>query len=156
VARHNLTESGLVRVPVAALAFSLLLLTTIPAAQAPPSVIVVNTANPAQSVTVAELRRMFMKQSRLWPHGESVVPVDWDATSPVRQEFSRRVLGRSVREMAEFWVQQSITQGIAPPSTLRSGLAISRFVASVPGAISYLPPDAMSDSVKPIKVQGVQ
>lgn len=143
------------RVRVAVLAVSVLLLTTIPVAQAPPLVIVVNTANPAQSMTVAELRRMFMKQSRLWPHGESVVPVDWDATSQMRQEFSRRILGRSVREMAEFWVQQSITQGIAPPSTLRSGLAISRFVASVPGAISYLPPDAMSDSVKPIKVQGL-
>ena len=143
------------RMRTAALAFSLLLLTTLPAAQAPRFVMVVNTANPAQSLTVAELRRMFMKQSRLWPHGESVVPVDWDATSPIRQEFSRRVLERSVREMAEFWVQQSITQGIAPPSTLRSGLAISRFVASVPGAISYLPADAMNDSVKPIKIQGL-
>lgn len=144
------------RVRAAALAFSLLMLTMIPAAQAPPLVIVINTANPAQALTVAELRRMFMKQSRLWPHGESVVPVDWDATSPVRQEFSRRILGRTVREMAEFWVQQSITQGIAPPSTLRSGLAISRFVASVPGAISYLPPGGMNDSVKAIKVQGLQ
>lgn len=148
------------RVQAAALAFSLFLLTTIPAAQTPPMVIVVNTANPTRSVTVVELRRIFMKQSRLWPHGESVVPVDWDATSPIRQEFSKRILGRSVREMAEFWVEQSITQGIAPPSTFRSGLAISRFVAGVPGAISYLPADAMSVSVKPIvkpiKVQGLQ
>src|SRR3954471_10448509 len=79
-------------------------------------VIIVNAANPVKAVTVVELRRMFMKQSRMWPHAEPVVPVDWDATSDLRQEFSRRVLNRSVREMADFWVQQSITQGLSPPS----------------------------------------
>jgi len=104
---------------------------------------------------VAELRRIFMKQLRMWPHAESIVPVDWDATSEVRQEFCRRVLGRSVREMAEFWVQQSITQGLAPPSTQKSARAVLRFVANVPGAISYVPPREVDDSVKTVKVAGI-
>src|SRR3712207_1026979 len=81
-----------------------------------------------------------MKQSRMWPHAEPMVPVDWDSTSEVRQVFSKQVMNRSVREMAEYWVQQSMTQGITPPSTQRSARAILRFVASVPGAISYIPP----------------
>jgi ABC-type phosphate transport system substrate-binding protein len=122
--------------------------------QKPAFVIIVNKANPVKTVPVAELRRMFTKQSRMWPHAEPVVPVDWDATSELRQEFSRLVLNRSVREMAEFWVQQSMTQGLAPPSTQKSARAILRFVASVPGAISYVPPADLDDSVTVVIVIG--
>ena len=118
--------------------------------------IVVNPANPVKTVTVVELRRMFMKQSRMWPHAEPVVPVDWDATSDIRQEFSQQVLNRSVREMADFWVQQSITQGLTPPSTQRSARAVLRFVASVPGAVSYVRPSDVDDTVKVLKVTGLE
>jgi hypothetical protein len=119
-------------------------------------VIVVNTANPVKTVTVVELRRIFMKQSRMWPHAEPVVPVDWDATSDIRQEFSQQVLNRSVREMADFWVQQSITQGLTPPSTQRSAKAVLRFVASVPGAVSYVRPADVDDTIRVVKVTGLK
>ena len=125
-------------------------------AQAPAFVIVVNKANPVKTLTVVELRRIFMKQSRMWPHAEAMVPVDWDGTSDVRQLFSNRVLNRSVREMSEYWVQQSMTQGITPPSTQRSARAVLRFVANVPGAISYVPPADVDDTVNVVKVMGLQ
>src|SRR5438132_1708068 len=124
--------------------------------QQPGFVIIVNAANPVKTVTVIELRRMFMKQSRMWPHAEPVVPVDWDATSDIRQEFSQKVLNRSVREMADFWVQQSITQGLTPPSTQRSSKAVLRFVASVPGAVSYVRPADVDDTVKVLSVTGLK
>lgn len=63
--------------------------------QAPPFVVIVNKANPVKTLTVLELRRIFMKQTRMWSHAESMVPVDWDATSPHREEFSRLVLERT-------------------------------------------------------------
>ena len=130
-----------------------LLWTAVPFAQEPPFVIIVNKSNPITSLPVTELQRVFRKQTRMWRHGESMVPVDWDATSEVRQEFSRLVMGRSVREMADFWIQQSITQGLAPPSTQKSARAILRFVASVPGAISYVPQGEADESVKIIAVK---
>ena len=113
---------------------------------------IVNKANPVKSLTLIELRRIFMKQSRMWPNGESIVPVEWDATSPLRSEFSQRVLERSVRDMADFWVQQSVTQGLAPPSTQRSSRALLRFVASVTGAISYLPLSEADDTVSVVRL----
>lgn len=122
------------------------------AQETPPFVVVVNKSNPITSLPLTELQRVFRKQTRMWRHGEAMVPVDWDATSEIRQEFSRRVMGRSVREMADFWVQQSITQGLAPPSTQKSTRGILRFVASVPGAISYVPRGEADESVKIIDV----
>ena len=143
------------RLQIAAVGVSILLWTSVPAAEGQSFVIVVNKANPVKSLTVTELRRIFMKQTRMWPHAESVVPVDWDATSEIRQAFSRQVLNRSVREMAEYWVQQSVTQGLAPPSTQKSSRAVLRFVASVPGAISYVPPSEVDDSVNTVKVTSI-
>jgi ABC-type phosphate transport system substrate-binding protein len=121
--------------------------------QAPAFVIVVNKANPVKTLPIVELRRIFMKQSRMWPHAEAMVPVDWESTAEIRQVFSKQVLNRSVREMAEYWVQQSMTQGIAPPSTQRSARAVLRFVASVPGAISYVPPGEVDDTVRVVAVK---
>ena len=142
------------RLPIAAVGVLILLWPCVPAAEGQSFVIVVNKANPVKSLTVTELRRIFMKQARMWPHAESVVPVDWDATSEIRQAFSRQVLNRSEREMGEYWVQQSVTQGLAPPSTQKSSRAVLRFVASVPGAISYMPPSEVDDSVNVVKVTG--
>ena len=121
--------------------------------QAPAFVIIVNKANPVKTLPIVELRRIFMKQSRMWPHAEPMVPVDWESTAEIRQIFSRQVLNRSVREMAEYWVQQSMTQGIAPPSTQRSARAVLRFVASVPGAISYVPPGEVDDTVTVVAIK---
>ena len=133
-----------------------MLWTGYPSTQEPAFVVIVNKANPVKTLALAELRRIFMKQSRMWSHAESMVPVDWDSTSEVRQTFSKLVLNRSVREMAEYWVQQSMTQGLTPPSTQRSARAVLRFVASVPGAISYVPPIEVDDTVNVIKVSGLQ
>jgi ABC-type phosphate transport system substrate-binding protein len=125
-----------------------------PSTEGLPFVMVVNKANPVKTLTAIELRRIFTKQSRMWPHAEPMVPVDWDSTSHVRQAFSKHVLNRTVREMAEYWVQQSMTQGITPPSTQRSARAVLRFVASVPGAISYVPAADVDETVSVVKVSG--
>ena len=124
-----------------------------PSTEIIPFVVIVNEANPVRTLTPAELRRIFMKQSRMWPHGEPMVPVDWDSTHYLRAAFSRDVLKRSVREMAEYWVQQSMTQGLTPPSTQRSARAVLRFVASVPGAISYVPPSEVDETVRVVTVK---
>ena len=119
-------------------------------------VVVVNKANPVETLTLVEVRRIFMKQSRMWSHAEPMVPVDWDSTNYLRGVFSRQVMDRTVREMADYWVQQSMTQGITPPSTQRSARAVLRFVASVPGAISYVPPGLVDDTVNVVKVSGLK
>lgn len=139
---------------MAVVAVIMLSWTSVRGAQEPSFVVIVNKANPLKTMTVVELRRIFMKQTRMWSHAESVVPVDWDATSPIREEFSRQVMARSVRAMGDYWVQQGVTQGMVPPSTQRSTRAILRFVASVPGAIAYAPAGEVDDTVAVVKVTG--
>lgn len=137
------------------IAFGLVVAPALQTKANPVFVVIVNSANPVRTLPAADLRRIFMKQMRMWPHGESIVPVDWDATSPVREAFSQQVLARSVREMADYWVQQAVTQGLTPPSTQRSSRALLRFVGSVAGAIAYVPPGEVDDTVTVIKITGL-
>ena len=130
-----------------------LLWTDSPSTQPQAFVIIVNRANPAKTLPIVELRRIFMKQSRMWPHAEPMVPVDWDSTTSIREAFSRQIFSRSVREMQEYWIKLSMTQGITPPSTQRSARAVLRFVASVPGAISYVAPADVDDTVNVISIK---
>lgn len=58
--------------------------------------------------------------------------------------------------MGDYWVQQSVTQGLTPPSTQRSARALLRFVASVPGAIAYVPPSEIDDTVAAVKITGLR
>jgi hypothetical protein len=45
---------------------------------------------------------------------------------------------------------------VTPPSTQKSARAILRFVASVPGAVSYVPPADVDNTVNVIKVTGLK
>jgi ABC-type phosphate transport system substrate-binding protein len=148
--------SAAIRVWVIAAATVPLASTPVPAAPQPSFRIIVHKDNPVTSVTLPDLQRMFRKQTRMWPNGESVVPVEWDSTSPIREEFSDKVMHHSIREMADFWVQQNITQGLTPPTALRSARAILRFVASVPGAIGYVPAADLDETIKRIDIKGLQ
>ncbi len=147
--------SAPIRVWVIAAAMVPLASTLVPAAPQASFRIIVHKDNPVTSLTLPDLQRIFRKQTRMWPSGESVVPVDWDSTNPLREEFSDKVMRHSIREMADFWVQQNITQGLTPPTTLRSTRAILRFVASVPGAIAYVPASELDETVKRIDIKGL-
>lgn len=116
-------------------------------------VIILNNLNNEKTLTLSELARIFKKEKRFWSDRESIVPVDWEATTEVRKSFSKYVLGKSVREMREFWVQQSMTVGLSAPITQKSTKAILRFVANVPGAISYVPANEVDHSVRIVKVR---
>ena len=116
-------------------------------------VIIVNKSNNEKTMTLSDLARIFKKEKRFWSDRESIVPIDWEATSEVRKSFSKYVLGKSVREMREFWVQQSMTVGLSAPITQKSTKAILRFVANVPGAISYVPANEVDHSVRTVKVR---
>jgi ABC-type phosphate transport system substrate-binding protein len=111
--------------------------------------VVVNTDVPNDSLTTGTVRRIFLRRQRFWRDGTLVAPVNLPATSPVRDAFSRIVLGRAPRDMAEFW-NDAYFHGIQPPPVLDSQRAVLLYVARTPGAVGYVdaaflpPPDKRS------------
>lgn len=114
------------------------------AGQADPSpvAVVVNGEVPDDSLDDATVRRIFLRRQRFWGDGALVAPVNLPATSPVRDAFSRAVLGRSPRDMAGFWNDQYF-HGVQPPPVLDSQRAVLLYVARTPGAIGYVAADSL-------------
>lgn len=110
----------------------------------PPSTlaVVANTAVPEDSLTTAEVRRIYLRRQRFWRDGTAVAPVNLPATSPIRLAFSRAVLGRAPRDLVEFW-NDLYFHGIQPPPVLDSERAVLLYVARTPGGLGYVTRDAL-------------
>ncbi len=99
--------------------------------------IIVNPAVPVSSVGTGEARRIFLLRQRFWPGGRAVAPVNLPASSELRRDFSVKLLGRTVREMTEYW-NDLYFHGTEPPPVLESERAVLLYVARTPGAIGYV------------------
>lgn len=117
-----------------------------------PYKVIVNEANPASSMNKDQLSRIFLKKVTKWGNGQSVLPVDLVATSPVREGFSRDVHGRSASTVKAYW-QQLIFSGrdVPPPEKNSDGQAIG-YVKANANAIGYVSAGAATEGVKVLRV----
>lgn len=112
-----------------------------PARTAPRLAVVVNAQAPAQALDRAELRRIFLLRQRLWSDGTRVAPINLPADTPLREQFSRTVLGGGSRDFATYW-NDLYFHGTQPPATVVSEQAVLLFVARTPGAVGYVSEEA--------------
>jgi ABC-type phosphate transport system substrate-binding protein len=99
--------------------------------------IIVNAANPAKEGTQKLVADLFLKKVTRWPGGLEALPVDQSSTSPVRERFSKEMLGDSVSGVVSYWQQQIFSGRGLPPPVKAEKDAIA-FVQASPGAIAYI------------------
>lgn len=109
--------------------------------------IIVNVANPIEALTKSEAVRLFLT-STTWDNGEPVFPVDLVAASPVREEFSRDVLGVTAAAAIQQWKR---ADG-APPPSVATDREVLAFVRLKRGAIGYVSSAASLHGVKVIAI----
>jgi ABC-type phosphate transport system substrate-binding protein len=126
-----------------------------PAAE-PEFKVVVNAANDTASVTKVQLSRCFMKQSNTWINGQTVMPVDLSANSPVREAFSIAVHDRDVNAVKSFWQRQIFSGRGVPPPEKGSDSEVLAFVRANPGAVGYVSAGAsIGSGVRVLEVTGL-
>ncbi len=111
--------------------------------------VIVNAANPAATMTRAQVARFFLKEDTTWPDDRPVDPVDLAPTSPVRALFSKAVLGRSVKAIEAYWHRKVFRGEDVPPVFTSSEEGAVFFVASDPNAIGYV-------SVSAVQGEGIK
>ncbi len=99
--------------------------------------IIVNPGVPVATIDRGEARRIFLLRQRFWPGGRASAPVNLPAASELRRDFSFKLLGRTVRELTEYW-NDLYFHGTEPPPVLESERAVLLYVARTPGAIGYV------------------
>ncbi len=116
--------------------------------------VVIHAENPTVELPASTVSRMFLKKLKRWPHGVRVVPIDLQAKSDVRKDFTRAVHKKSVTAIKSFWQRMIFSgRGDPPPLEESSEEAVLDFVRSNPGAIGYVAAATpLGDGVKKLKV----
>jgi ABC-type phosphate transport system substrate-binding protein len=113
--------------------------------------VVVNPSNPVTSMSKDEVSRIFLKKSTKFPDGRSASPVDLPANSPVRDSFSKGVLGKPASAVDAYW-QQQIFSGRDIPPPQKSEAAALNFVRANENGIAYVSSGADTGGLKVITV----
>jgi ABC-type phosphate transport system substrate-binding protein len=113
--------------------------------------IVVNASNPLTSVSKDEISRIFLKKIAKFSDGHGAAPVDLPANSPIRDNFSKKILGKPASAVDAYW-QQQIFSGRDVPPPQKSEAAVISFVRSNENAIAYVSAGADTAGLKVITV----
>ncbi len=132
---------------------ALLALSAAPAAADSGYVVIVNAGNPATAASRREVSRWFLRQASAWGDGARVAPVDQPKSSPVREAFTREVLGRSVDAVSSYWVQAIYSGREVPPPEKMGDAEVVAYVRATPGGIGYVSPGAALDGVKRLAIK---
>ncbi len=110
--------------------------------------IIVAADHPSRALTVDELRPLFAVTKRNWPSGAKANPVNLPPRSESRREFDRVVLDMNPDEVSRYWIDRKIRGDGRPPRSLPSPPAVVAVVASIGGAVGYVPAGTPTDRVK--------
>jgi ABC-type phosphate transport system substrate-binding protein len=115
--------------------------------------VIVNPANPIDSMTREQVERVFLKKIAKWDNGAVINVVDQQQTSAARLSFTKAIHKKAVSAVTSYWRQQIFAGRAVPPAEMSSDALIVAFVAANPGAIGYISGGAAADGVKVLIVR---
>lgn len=119
----------------AALMGAVMLIPGVSSAESPDDILVIaNKGVGEKSMSVAELKQIFLKKKSSWSNGDKIVAINAEDNSKVRKDFRKLVLDMTDTEESTYWEKQKIKQQIAAPKELQSR---TKAVFKLKNAISY-------------------
>lgn len=118
--------------------------------------VIVNRANPVSSVSLNELRSIFLGRKTTWEHGRRITVVLREPGEPERHAALSTLYGMTEPELTRHLLHLTFTGETAgAPRTLSSALGVRRFVVNVPGAIGLVAVGDVDASIKTLKIDGL-
>jgi ABC-type phosphate transport system substrate-binding protein len=115
--------------------------------------IVVNRSNPIDSLTSAELRRIFLGERGHWSTGRRITIVMMESGQPERAAMLHDICQMSEGEFSNHFLHGLFTgEVLVSPKTLATPVGVRKFVYNVPGAIGYLRGSDVDSSVKVLRI----
>jgi ABC-type phosphate transport system substrate-binding protein len=157
------SKPGLRGIAVVALLLAAATVIPPPTAQAggDPIVVIVNGANPVESVSVSDLKKLFLSDRSKWDTGKSVAPVMVTAGAPERTAFLKQICAMSDADFGKYFMQAAFTgKSATPPKEVTSAASVKSFVATSPGGIGFVKAmdfhgNGSDGGIKALKIDGV-
>ena len=115
--------------------------------------IVVNRSNPVDSLSFPELRKIFMEEQDHWSNGRRITVVMLEPGRVERQAVLAQIYKMDEKDFNQYFLHSMFTGELhAAPKALGSPAEVLKFVFNIPGAIGYLKPSEVNDSVKVVRI----
>ncbi len=110
--------------------------------------VIVNKSNPLQELTREQVVNFFMGKEQSFPNAKAVFPLDLPFDSPVRAEFYKVLVGKTIAQINAYWARLLFTGNATPPKVLPSATAVNTAVRDNADAIAYIDSEDFDGSGK--------
>lgn len=114
--------------------------------------VVAHSGVAASSISKADLSKIFLVQSKTWPGGGVVIPVDQQTKSLVRKAFCKDVHGKKVMSAWKIVKKAMMNDDATPPKVKKGDEAVLEFIAATPNSIGYIDDGLAATGVKVLTV----
>ncbi len=119
-----------------------------------PIAVIVHPGNPLSSISLDELRRLYLGTRTTLPNKEAVILLESPA---VRERFYAAALRMSADRVKRHWMGIVFAgESDAPPKEVGGADALVQFVATHAGGIAFLPAGSSTDAVKVLAIEGMR
>lgn len=105
-------------------------------------VVVVAGAASSASLTKEQIADVFLGKT------PGLTPVDQAESSPLREEFYTKVVGKSAAQAKSYWSKLAFTGKGTPPKEMASSAEVKKALAANPALVGYIEKSAVDASVK--------
>jgi ABC-type phosphate transport system substrate-binding protein len=117
--------------------------------------VIVNKANATSNMTKSQLRKLVLGEQASWPSGAKVVVVLLQPGTPERDGVLRSICRMSEDDYNQHQMHANFSgETNTAPKVVNSAALARQVVENTPGAIAFLRPADVKDSVKTISVEG--
>lgn len=99
--------------------------------------VIVNPGNTVSSLSLSELKSIYLMKKRTWNTGRSIAPV-YLVDQAARFSFSEKVFGQKPNWIEKYYLKRSLTGKGQPPKTVATDKDVVSYVSSNRDAIGYV------------------
>ena len=117
--------------------------------------VIVNPRNSIETISLAELRSIFLGTQQFWKDGTQIVPILRAPSAKERDVLLRRVLRMSDAQFQQYWRKRRMAHkaGHEPIAVVSNGMQMQT-VALEGGGIALVATPDLHDGVKILKIDG--
>ena len=117
--------------------------------------IVVHPGTGVDRLTFGELQKIFRAEQQFWPDGSRITLLVRAPVAAERELVLERIYRMTEDQFRQFWISKMFRADVAsgPKIVYSSGMA-RELVTAIPGAITFLPADALDRAVKVLRIDG--
>lgn len=118
--------------------------------------VIVYKDTPVQSLSFAEMRRVFLGERQYWNAEMPVVLIVRAPVAPERTVVLDRIYRMTEAQFKQYWIARIFrAEATSTPKVVYSNQTINELVAAIPGAISLVRADEVQPGVRTIKIDGL-